>query len=322
MDHTKRMKKYLDYIWPVIGIGAIAFSSSLLLNELKGISAHDVVAELQAIPPHLFALAIGSTLLAYTALAWYDRIALMHLGKKLSWVFISLTSFTTYALSHNIGMSVFSGAMVRYRAYSSKGLSLPEVTILVAFCSLTFALGTLTLSAGVLIIHPEIVQRLFAIEPWIAQAIGFAIAGLIILYLIGSVFHFRPLHIGRFELVYPRPAIALRQLCAGTIEIIGAAGIIYFALPAESNPGFIIVLGVFLASFSAALLSHAPGGLGVLEYVFIKAMPDSAHVQVLAALLIFRLFYLLLPLGAGLIVVLIFERQRFMETLRTHHITR
>jgi glycosyltransferase 2 family protein len=314
------MKKYLDYIWPVIGLGAILFSFSLLLNELKGISAQDVFDELTAIPFNSYAMAGASTLLAYTALAWYDRIALMHLGKKLSWLFISLTSFTTYALSHNIGMSVFSGAMVRFRAYSSKGLTLAEITILVAFCSLTFALGTLTLSAIVLILHPEIIQRLFAVDLWIAHSAGIAIALFIILYGIGSILHFKPLHIGNFELIYPRPTIALRQIIAGCIEIIGAAGIIYFTLPPEFNPGYIIVLGVFLASFSAALLSHAPGGLGVLEFVFIKAMPDTPHIHVLAALLIFRFFYLLIPLAAGIVVVIAFERQRLMEALRKHHI--
>jgi uncharacterized membrane protein YbhN (UPF0104 family) len=314
------MRKYLDYIWPLIGVAAIVFSFSLLVNELKGISASDVFAHLATLPTYLYALAIASTLLAYTALAWYDRIALMHLGKTLSWVFISLTSFTTYALSHNIGMSVFSGAMVRYRAYSSKGLSLPHITLLVAFCSLTFALGTLSLSAFVLLLHPEIVQRLFDVEIWVGHTMGAAFATLIALYLLGSIRHFQPLRIGAFELIYPRPAIAVRQLTAGAIEIIGAAGIIYFMLPAEHNPGFVIVLGVFLASFSAALLSHAPGGLGVLEFVFIKAMPDAPHVDVLAALLIFRLFYLLLPLAAGIIVVVIFERQRLLETLRRHHL--
>ena len=33
-----------------------------------------------------------------------------------------------------------------------------------------------------------------------------------------------------------------------------------------------IVLGAFLASFSAALLSHAPGGLGVLELIFVAGV--------------------------------------------------
>ena len=68
-----------------------------------------------------------------------------------------------------------------------------------------------------------------------------------------------------------------------------------------------MVLGVFLASFSLALLSHAPGGLGVLEVTFISAMPEIPTVDVLAALIVFRGFYLLLPFALAIVVVVGFE---------------
>jgi glycosyltransferase 2 family protein len=76
------------------------------------------------------------------------------------------------------------------------------------------------------------------------------------------------------------------------------------------------VLAVFLASFSAALVSHAPGGLGVFELVFLTAMPDIPKADVLAALIIFRLFYLLIPFGLSLVVVLMFERARLAQAWR------
>jgi uncharacterized membrane protein YbhN (UPF0104 family) len=117
------------------------------------------------------------------------------------------------------------------------------------------------------------------------------------------------------RLAYPKPGIALRQLVAGPVELLGAAGIIYFALPAATNPGFVVVLGVFLASFSAALVSHAPGGLGVLELVFVNAMPEVPQAHVIAALLVFRLLYFILPLVVGIVAVALFERSRFRRAL-------
>ena len=93
-------------------------------------------------------MAFGSTALAYAALAWYDRIGLLHLGRKISWLFVGLTSFVTYAIAHNLGASVFSGALIRYRAYSTRGLSMGEVGLLVAFCSFTFGLGAATLGGA------------------------------------------------------------------------------------------------------------------------------------------------------------------------------
>ena len=307
-------KRYLNILWPVIGLGAVGFSLYLLVRELHGLSLAQVEDAFSAISGRRWVLAIGSTLLAYVALAWYDRIALLHLGFRLSWTFISAVSFTTYALSHNIGMSMFSGAMVRYRAYSTKGLTLADVGILVAFCSFTFALGTVTLGGFVLVYEPEIVQRLFAIQPGIARLVGSLMLIAVALYVAGSVLHLKPLVLGKFKIVYPRLEITLRQLVAGPLELMGAAGIIYCALPVENNPGFLIVLGIFLASFSAALLSHAPGGLGVLELVFVTALPDIPKEDVIAALLVFRLLYLIAPLMLGIVAVILFERSRIIKS--------
>lgn len=318
------MKRALDYFWPILGLAAVIVSFWLLAREFRGESvAADVVAALKAIPPHRYLLAGLATLFAYAALAWYDRIALLHLGvKHIGWFFVSVCSFTTYALSHNIGASVFSGAMVRYRAYSSKGLDAGQVAILVALCSFTFFLGTILLGGLVLVFEPEQLQRLDGLLPSAltnvetARILGMGLLAIVIVYAIGSILRFKPREFGKFRLEYPRPEIMGRQMVAAPMELLGAAGIIYFALPAEGNPGFFVVLAVFLASFSAGLVSNAPGGLGVFELVFIKALPLLAKSKVLAALLVFRLFYLLIPLAIALVVVILFERKRLVETMR------
>src|SRR5919112_1174279 len=155
------MKNVREFIWPLIGLLAVIGSGWLLYRELRGMSLDDVWESLTAVPAHRYALAGLSTLVAYAALAWYDRIALLHLGvRHISWLFVSVTSFTTYALSHNIGASVFSGAVVRYRAYTSKGLSAAQVAVLVALCSFTFGLGTMLLGGVVLVLQPDLLTRL------------------------------------------------------------------------------------------------------------------------------------------------------------------
>jgi len=305
------MRRVQDIAWPVIGIGAVAVSAWLLLRELHGLSFASLADAFESITLPRWILAFVSTSLAYAALAWYDRIALMHLKRPVSWRFVALASFTTYAIAHNIGASVFSGAVIRYRAYSTKGLSAGEVGVLVAFCSFTFALGTVTLAGLLLLFHPELVERLPGAPEWLGKASGAVFILAPSLFVIGSLLHFRPFRLGGFTLVYPRPKVAARQLLAGPLELVGAAGIIFFALPPEANPGFFAVLGVFLASFSLALVSHAPGGLGVLEIAFLEGMPDAPKANVVAGLLVFRLLYLILPFIFALGVVLAFERGRW-----------
>lgn len=340
------MKRYLDYLWPIIGLAAVIWSVDLLWDKLKTEAGTDAAVEalleqgslwdnirivatrigqkIAVIPPDAFFHAAMATLVAYAALAWYDRIALIHLGKQkgISWIYIAGCSFVTYALSHNIGASVFSGGMVRYRAYTAKGLTAAEVAVLVALCSFTFAFGTIILMGLVLIYEPEILRPLSRLSSWFAigdgtaRAIGFGLLGFVALYTIGSWLKLKPFRIGKFEVIYPRLPIVARQYLAAPLELAGAAGIIYFALPAEGNPGFLIVLGAFLLSFSAGLLSQVPGGVGVMEAVFLAVMPGIPAPAVFAALLVWRMFYLIIPLVISLPVVLLFERSQLKRSTR------
>lgn len=332
------MKRIKDFFWPVVGLAAVIWSMDLLYKKLRleavqgakassdnaliaridqagffeslSIIASQIGHKLAAIPAHGYLLAALSTLFAYWALAWYDRIALIHLNrhKGISWLFITTCSFVTYAISHNIGGSVFSGGMVRYRAYTSKGLSAAEVAVLVALCSFTFAFGTIVLGGLVLVFEPHIVKPLAPISEHIIRMIGIGMLTFCMLYTIGSWLKFKPLVIKGFKLEYPNLNIVWRQWIAAPMELLGAAGIIYFALPEQGNPGYFIVLGAFLLSFSAGLLFQVPGGVGVMETVFIAVMPGMPATEVFAALLVWRLFYLLIPLALAIPVLLVFER--------------
>ncbi|HRK24429.1 MAG TPA: YbhN family protein [Beijerinckiaceae bacterium] len=348
------MKRLKEFIWPIIGLVAVVLSVRVLYQKLYDeaainprvsaalekagwwdslkIIARVIGQKLAAIPPEGYLLAFLSTLAAYAALAWYDRIALLHLRKEkgISWLFISACSFTTYALSHNIGASVVSGGAVRYRAYTSKGLTGAEVAVLVALCSFTFAYGTLILTGLVLVGEPHILTPLLkspmlrntpvaGLSLTTIRIIGLVILGLCALYVLFSWMKLKPLTIRGFTLEYPRMEVVVRQLIAAPLELIGAAGIIYFALPDASNPGFFVVLGAFLLSFSAGLLAQVPGGVGVMEAVFIAVMPGVPASSVFAALLVWRLFYLLLPLALSIPIILAFEEKRIVETIHHAH---
>jgi len=280
------------------------------------IIAESIGRSIGEVPAKGYVLAGFSALIAYLALAWYDRIALLHLNrqKDISWPFIASCSFVTYALGHNIGASVLSGGLVRLRAYGAKGLSAADVAILVALCSFTFAYGTVLLLGFVFVVQPEIVHPLAQMIPRLdlpaslVQLVGAVMLGLCALYVLGSWRHFKPVHFGSVHIVYPRLPVVARQLMAAPLELIAAAGIIYFVLPEAGNPGIITVLGAFLLSFSAGLLSQTPGGIGVMEAVFIAVLPTVAPSSVIAALLIWRLMYLLIPLAISLPIVVAFER--------------
>ncbi len=304
--------KIKDYFWPVIGLCAIVVSVWLLYHEWREISIADVWSGLEAIPAHGWSLAAFSSIVAYAALAGYDHIALLHLRRRVSWCFVTVCSFTTYALSHNIGGSVFSGTVIRYRAYGTKGLTSQDVGVLVGICWFTFVISSIFVGGMVIMIEPDLLDRYTegSHETWWI-ALGIATLVFVGAYVFGSWMHLKPLIIGEFTLHYPALPIVARQLIIGPLEIVATAAIIFFVLPAENNPGFIIVLGIFLFSFAVAQASHAPGGLGVLEIMFLTGLPEIEQAAVLAALLVFRLFYLIIPLILGVVAVLGFEHSQF-----------
>ena len=303
------MQQWKRYFWPVVGCAAVVFSLWLLYHEVRGISFTDVYDALAAIPPHRLLLSALGTVIAYSAIAGYDNIALAHIGRKVSLLFVSLCSFTTYALSHNIGGSVLSGAVIRYRAYATKGLSGAEIGVLVAVCWFTFVIAMILVGGVLFTFSPDLATRFVHVLPVeVSAATGLIGLAFVALYVFGSWLHLKPLKIWGMQLVYPRLPIVLAQLTVGPIEILAAASIVYFALPEAGNPGYIVVLGIFVVAFSIASMSHAPGGLGVFEFVALAGLSDMNKVSVLAALVVFRLCYLIIPLIIAIIVVVMFER--------------
>jgi uncharacterized membrane protein YbhN (UPF0104 family) len=337
------MNRLKDALWPAIGLAAVIWAMRLLYLRLKaevastaavkaeldagtvwqnlGVIARVIGAKIAAIPPEAFALAAVSTLVAYLALGWYDRLAMIHLGRERNATFsyAAITAFVTYALSHNIGASVLSGGAVRYRAYTAKGMTGGEVAVLVALCTFTFALATAFMMGLALVVAPDLLHPLTKLSPafdipdGIVRLIGAGLLAACALYIAGAFAGLRSFEIAGQRISYPGPRIVALQVVFAPLEIAGAAGIIYFALQADPHPGYFLVLGAFLLSFSAGLISQVPGGVGVMEAVFLALMPDVPASSVFAALLVWRLFYLILPLVVSLPIILAFERAQYRQ---------
>jgi len=302
--------KWKKFIWPVIGLLAIVGSFWFLAHdpEIRSLTWEGLREAFREINLHHWLLIILCTLGCYINLAFYDVIALQHLRKKVGFPFVVGCALTTYSLAHTIGASAFSGAVIRYRAYTTKGLSGPEVGVLVTFCSLTFSLAVMIVLGFAFLLTPGLGDRVSAhISPHVVQWVALVTLAIVVAYLASSALGLPDLKIRNFRISYPRFSIALKQVTIAPVELLFAAGILYFALPEANNPGYMVVMGVFVVGFSLALLSHAPGGIGVFEAVVIAGLPEFPVDVKIAALLVFRLFYLMLPLVVGLVLVAMFE---------------
>jgi uncharacterized membrane protein YbhN (UPF0104 family) len=69
--------------------------------------------------------------------------------------------------------------------------------------------------------------------------------------------------------------------------------------------GYPTVLGALMTTSMAVIALRVPGGLGVLEAVFMALLAGlQPEAQLLAALLAYRALFYLLPLAAALLVYL------------------
>jgi glycosyltransferase 2 family protein len=305
---NERMKRASGLVWKVIGLVALVASMWILSRQIRDISIADVVQKLVSLPASSWFGCALAGLVAYTLLGFYDRLALAHIRRKVDPLFVHLCAAATYAFAHVVGASVLSGAVIRYRAYTSKGLSASEVAILVTFCTLTFGLGIVAVLGVILVSQPFIVDRFADELPLdLTSGAGKLMIGFAVLYVVVSLLPLKSTSIRGVTLVYPRPRVTILQIAVASAEIVTAAMIIYLALPEGANPGLVATVGIFVIAFAAALISHSPAGLGVFELVFLIGMPEVPEADLLAALLVFRIFYFLLPFVFSVVMIVAFE---------------
>src|SRR3546814_10919571 len=72
-------------------------------------------------------------------------------------------------------------------------------------------------------------------------------------------------------------------------------------LVATMDVSYVAVASVYVLAILAAIVSHVPGGLGVLEAVVLMLVAESAGSEacIIGVLVAFRVVYFLVPLALG-----------------------
>jgi phosphatidylglycerol lysyltransferase len=130
--------------------------------------------------------------------------------------------------------------------------------------------------------------------------------GAVAAYLLLAGLRRSPIRIGRRELRLPTGSLAAQQLSVSCLDWVFSSGALYVLLAGVTPVPYLTFLATFLGAQLAVLLLPIPGGIGVFEAVILLLRPSSsAAPDVLAALLVYRVLYFLLPLalaGALLLV--------------------
>jgi glycosyltransferase 2 family protein len=138
----------------VLSVAVITAAAVVLYQVLRDIRIADVIDALGDIETSNIIFAALFVAAGYFTLTFYDLFALRTIGRKaVPYRIAALAAFTSYAIGHNLGASVFTGGAVRYRIYSAYGLSGIDVAKLCFITGLTFWLGNATvLGLGLLVV--------------------------------------------------------------------------------------------------------------------------------------------------------------------------
>lgn len=302
----------------VLLTAVVALAGFLLSRIARRYSLDDIVDSLAAIPVDRLLLAGAFAALSYLCLTGFDWLAVRYAGHPLAYRKTALASFVSLSIGHNIGIAALSSGAVRYRFYSGWGLSTGQIVKVIAFCGVTVGLGLAVLGGMALLVIPGVAAQYSRLPRLVIAAAGWTCLGLAAVYLGLAVARQRPLVIARLVIPIPHWRLALGQLIIAPANFACVAACLYQAMAALADVTYAQVAAIYVLANVTAIVSHVPGGLGVLESVVLYLAGGG---KVIGALLVFRAVYYLVPLALGGSLLAIIELRRFLADRRRRNET-
>lgn len=297
---------------PPLLIAAVAVFALHLMS--RHVHWADVRADLVMAPRASLALATLAMLVSFAALAMYDVLAVNSLAPgRVPLRTAALAGAAGYAVSNLLGASWLTGTAVRYRIYATIGLDLGLVLGVIATSWSAFWMAALLLLGALMVFHPVGLSAVLPIPPGAELAAGLGLLGLLAAFLIWLWRGARHLRLAGTTYTLPGFGLALLLLAVAVVDIGGAAMTLYALLPPGAAPNLALFFTVFVGAITLGILSHSPGGLGVFEAAIMAGLGAGGRSDVLAALLLYRLIYSLLPFtlaAVGLGVVWLVQQRR------------
>ncbi len=323
------MKKQspLHLLGSLLVLAVFVLAAWLLSREMN---RHDLTfakiwESLLQIPASHIAVALAVTFINYVViLVCYDYLAFRFAEVPISLRRVAFAALISYPFSYNFGATL-AGMPLRYRLYSSWGIPLTKIVQLLVILALTFWFGVFFISGVLFVFAPLriphsqlalIKDSLIAewhihegVVAWFtylfadSRPFGILLLALTAVYVGASLLHRGSLKIFRWTLPVPPFRLTVYQIAIASADMLVAASVLYAVFPPVRG-GYLTVLEVYLVAYVLIVLSHVPGGWGVLEAVMMTLLgslklvhdPELNMPKVFAAIIVFRVIYYLLPL--------------------------
>jgi phosphatidylglycerol lysyltransferase len=244
---------------------------------------------------------------AFATLALYEVAVVRYVKHCIGRSKPVMTALIAFPLGHAVGQAMLSAGALRYRMYTPAGFSATEVGATVLMAGLPYALAFGWLFDLSLVFGAERLAPLFHIESRWLLLLG--LLGLVkdVGYLLFVWLRKAPIRLGGWAVNLPSVPMTALQLLVGFADVLLVAGVLYLLLPASADLAFLPFLAVYLASILVGVLSHVPAGIGVLESMLLLLLPHVPPEELLAAVLLYRAIYEVVPLLVALVLWSMFE---------------
>ncbi len=301
--------EWLHRLSGILGLIIFGVAIYFIHRIAKRYSLHQIVEALQSLPPKAILLSFAAAFGSYYILSMYDYLAVRYLGKPMPAYKTAFISFIAFSFTNNIGMANLAGNTVRLRMYSHFKLKPMEILTVIVFISFSFWTGFLGLIGGLFLFTPPEIPGNIALSPDWLRVLGAILFLVPIVYFLVCYFQWAPRWLKKLRFDLPSWRLALLQIMVSALEWALAAVALYVLLPAQSTEGVLDFLSVFGMAQFVSLLSHVPGGLGVLEatVLYFVSPDEQPAAMALGALLAFRIIYYFVPLILSVVGFLLFE---------------
>jgi uncharacterized membrane protein YbhN (UPF0104 family) len=214
----------------------------------------------------------------------------------------ALASFTSYPIAHGIGAVALISPVIRYRIYSDNGVGAMGVANICLLTGLTFWLGNMTALGLSLLYEPAAIGVIDHLSPRVNRLLALALLLGVGAFLLWSWLHPRNIGKSRWLVRLPSGPLVLAQIAVGLLDLTAAALAMYVLMPSGLDVGLFHLMAVFIAATLLGFASHAPAGLGVFDATILIGLGGEDREQLVAALLMFRFLYHLVPLSIALLL--------------------
>ncbi|AMR81852.1 lysylphosphatidylglycerol synthase domain-containing protein [Cupriavidus nantongensis] len=296
--------------WPAwrraIGILFIAAVLALIARKLGTIDWDAVLEALRGFNARTLLPAAGFVALSGLLYSQFDVLGCRYAGHPLPLRRVMAISYVSYTLSLNLGATL-GGAGVRYRLYSRAGLSAPQIWSLFVVVVTTNWLGYAVLAGAILAGELVVLPLEWGIPAALTRVLGMLMLAIPAAYLAAcALWHGRHRTVRDHDIYVPTVRFAALQCALSAAHWMSMGAILYALL--HTHATYFTVLGVLLASGLAGVVVRIPGGLGVIETVFLTMLGDQVpHGLLLAALIAYRALYYLIPLMIGAVSYFVLE---------------